>query len=191
MASKGFSIDDAFESDDDEKIRTYGSTVETKPLHSSRKTIATVDVRLQEHLNGKSVGNEVYIPVETNERDDLLQSPLNHGQTHGAEDGDGSVKVVNVTYQTKPSLSFSWLRHPKIKENWKFVLMAFLLLLMGIGLVIVGIVIEFIKPPGVASFIFFIIGIILIIPGAYHVIYVYCAVKGRRGFQFYNIPNME
>lgn len=32
MASSSFSIDDAFESDDDEKIRVYGSTKATSPL---------------------------------------------------------------------------------------------------------------------------------------------------------------
>uniref|UniRef100_A0ABK0LM06 Transmembrane protein 134 n=1 Tax=Rattus norvegicus TaxID=10116 RepID=A0ABK0LM06_RAT len=45
--------------------------------------------------------------------------------------------------------------------------------------------------PGVSSAIFFVPGILLLVPGVYHVIFIYCAVKGRRGFQFFYLPYFE
>jgi hypothetical protein len=42
--------------------------------------------------------------------------------------------------------------------------------------------------PGIQSFVFFIAGFICFIPGAYHVVYVYWAVKGKRGYDFYHLP---
>ena len=37
MASGKFSIDDAFQSDDDDPIRIYGSTTDSEPLHGKRR----------------------------------------------------------------------------------------------------------------------------------------------------------
>ena len=37
MASGKFSIDDAFESDEEDPIRVYGSTTESAPLRSKRR----------------------------------------------------------------------------------------------------------------------------------------------------------
>ena len=47
MATSGkFSIDDAFESDEDDKIRMYGSVTESAPLKTSRASLH--DVQLTE-----------------------------------------------------------------------------------------------------------------------------------------------
>lgn len=49
MASKQFTIDDAFESDDDDRIRSYGTNVETRPLQNKKlRNVATVAVQMQE-----------------------------------------------------------------------------------------------------------------------------------------------
>ena len=42
--------------------------------------------------------------------------------------------------------------------------------------------------PGIQAFVFFIAGFICFIPGAYHVVYIYWAVKGKRGYDFYHLP---
>lgn len=63
-----------------------------------------------------------------------------------------------------------------IQKNRRVVLASFLLLLLGLG---------------VSSAIFFVPGILLLVPGVYHVIFIYCAVKGRRGFQFFYLPYFE
>nr|XP_045015312.1 transmembrane protein 134 isoform X6 [Jaculus jaculus] len=44
---------------------------------------------------------------------------------------------------------------------------------------------------GVSSAIFFVPGFLLLVPGVYHVIFIYCAVKGHRGFQFFYLPYFE
>jgi Transmembrane proteins 230/134 len=41
---------------------------------------------------------------------------------------------------------------------------------------------------GLQSAVFFIAGAICFIPGAYHVVYIYLAVKGWQGFDFYHLP---
>ncbi|XP_064621051.1 transmembrane protein 134-like isoform X2 [Lineus longissimus] len=169
MASKQFTIDDAFESDDDDRIRSYGTNVETRPLQNKKlRNVATVAVQMQEMSpTRKSSESEAFI--DSAETEDLL---------------DGTTK-------SRPGGPIGWLRHPRIRENWNVVLGAFLLLFLGIGLLIVGLAVEIVKPPGVASFIFFIIGVICLIPGAYHVVYIYMAIKGKRGFGFSNLTTFE
>uniref|UniRef100_A0A3Q3CI48 Transmembrane protein 134 n=1 Tax=Haplochromis burtoni TaxID=8153 RepID=A0A3Q3CI48_HAPBU len=46
-------------------------------------------------------------------------------------------------------------------------------------------------PTGISSAIFFIPGFLLFIPGVYHVIYISCAVRGRRGFKLFYLPYFE
>ncbi|XP_072495404.1 transmembrane protein 134 isoform X9 [Notamacropus eugenii] len=46
-------------------------------------------------------------------------------------------------------------------------------------------------PAGVSSAIFFVPGFLLLIPGVYHVIFIYFAVRGHQGFQFFYLPYFE
>ncbi|KTF90801.1 hypothetical protein cypCar_00043989 [Cyprinus carpio] len=69
-----------------------------------------------------------------------------------------------------------WTSHPLVKKNRRVVLASFLLLITGLG---------------VSSAIFFVPGFLLFIPGVYHVIYISCAVRGRRGFKFFYLPYFE
>lgn len=75
---------------------------------------------------------------------------------------------------------------------------------------------PFLSTTGVSSAIFFVPGVLLLVPGGesdevwwgtgrvgpgpftdrphpivYHVIFIYCAVKGHRGFQFFYLPYFE
>lgn len=81
-----------------------------------------------------------------------------------------------------------WWSHPKVRQNWKIVVSAFVLLIIGVGLVATGLVVEIMPIAGFKGIVFFMAGAICFIPGAYHVVYVYCAVKGRRGFDFSSLP---
>lgn len=54
------------------------------------------------------------------------------------------------------------------------------------GLFTIGIVIATMS--GIQGIVFFIAGFICFIPGAYHVVYIYFAVKGKRGYYFYHLP---
>ncbi|XP_068412312.1 transmembrane protein 134 isoform X5 [Eschrichtius robustus] len=58
-------------------------------------------------------------------------------------------------------------------------------------LILTGVGLEVAPSPGVSSAIFFVPGFLLLVPGVYHVIFIYCAVKGHRGFQFFYLPYFE
>lgn len=84
-----------------------------------------------------------------------------------------------------------WVSHPLIKNNRKVVLASFLLLIIGVALIFTGVVIQLNPNAGVSSAIFFVPGFLLFIPGVYHVIYISCAVRGRRGFRLFYLPYFE
>uniref|UniRef100_A0A8C5IBP5 Transmembrane protein 134 n=1 Tax=Gouania willdenowi TaxID=441366 RepID=A0A8C5IBP5_GOUWI len=81
--------------------------------------------------------------------------------------------------------------HPLVKKNRRVVLASFLLLITGIALIFTGVVVQLIQNAGVSSAIFFVPGILLFIPGVYHVIYISCAVRGKRGFKLFYLPYFE
>ncbi|XP_054553418.1 transmembrane protein 134 isoform X1 [Talpa occidentalis] len=58
-------------------------------------------------------------------------------------------------------------------------------------LILTGVGLEVAPAPGVSSAIFFVPGFLLLVPGVYHVIFIYCAVRGHRGFQFFYLPYFE
>uniref|UniRef100_A0A3P8TL95 Transmembrane protein 134 n=1 Tax=Amphiprion percula TaxID=161767 RepID=A0A3P8TL95_AMPPE len=84
-----------------------------------------------------------------------------------------------------------WVSHPLVKKNRRVVLASFLLLITGVALIFTGFVIQLIPNAGVSSAIFFVPGFLLFIPGVYHVIYISCAVRGRRGFKLFYLPYFE
>ncbi|XP_077379355.1 transmembrane protein 134 [Festucalex cinctus] len=84
-----------------------------------------------------------------------------------------------------------WVSHPLVKKNRRVVLASFLLLFTGVALIFTGIVIQLNPNAGVSSAIFFVPGFLLFIPGVYHVIYISCAVRGRRGFKLFYLPYFE
>ncbi|CAI5680372.1 transmembrane protein 134 isoform X1 [Oreochromis niloticus] len=84
-----------------------------------------------------------------------------------------------------------WMSHPLVKKNRRVVLSSFLLLITGVALIFTGIGIQLNPSAGISSAIFFIPGFLLFIPGVYHVIYISCAVRGRRGFKLFYLPYFE
>ncbi|KAM5225088.1 transmembrane protein 134 isoform 4-T4 [Hipposideros larvatus] len=87
-----------------------------------------------------------------------------------------SFSTISNSTQRSYNACCSWTQHPLIQKNRRVVLASFLLLLLGLG---------------VSSAIFFVPGFLLLVPGVYHVIFIYCAVKGHRGFQFFYLPYFE
>ena len=66
---------------------------------------------------------------------------------------------------------------------------AYLKKLLLAGLIACGIVVYCIPDfKEVQGVVFIIAGIICFVPGAYHIVYVYLAVKGKRGFEFNHLP---
>lgn len=88
---------------------------------------------------------------------------------------------------TNESPTYCW-RHPKIRENWRTVLAAVTLLVIGTGLFVVGAYTVSDPQNFSQGIVFFIAALICFIPGAYHVVYIWLAAKGYRGFDFYNLP---
>ena len=59
---------------------------------------------------------------------------------------------------------------------------------MFLGLLATGVAVVLLPSTGLQGFVFFIAGFICFVPGAYHVVYIYLAAKGRRGYDFYHLP---
>ncbi|XP_006171340.1 transmembrane protein 134 isoform X2 [Tupaia chinensis] len=102
-----------------------------------------------------------------------------------------SFSTISSSTQRSYNACCSWTQHPLIQKNRRVVLASFLLLLLGLVLILVGVGLEVTPSPGVSSAIFFVPGFLLLIPGVYHVIFIYCAVKGYPGFQFFYLPYFE
>lgn len=66
--------------------------------------------------------------------------------------------------------------------------MMYFLIYLHLGLAVAGVVIVSLPINGLQGAVFFIAGVICFIPGAYHVIYIYYACKGKRGYDFYHLP---
>lgn len=68
------------------------------------------------------------------------------------------------------------------------VLAAATLLIIGIGLLATGTVTLSEPNSGLQGSVFLLAGFICFVPGAYHVVYIYLAAKGKRGYHFHNLP---
>jgi len=106
-----------------------------------------------------------------------------------SQDSNSLIQGQNHGYYTGPAQEEFWFKHPKIKQNKKMVIAALFLVILGICLIITSIVIYSIPSlESIQGFIFLIAGIICVLPGGYHLIYIYLAVKGKRGFDFSHLP---
>lgn len=102
-----------------------------------------------------------------------------------------SFSTISNSTQLSTHECFGWTRHPLVQKNKKVVLSSFLLLLLGLVLVLVGVGLQVSPSPAISSAIFFVPGLLLLIPGVYHVIFIFCAVRGRHGFQFFYLPYFD
>lgn len=89
---------------------------------------------------------------------------------------------------SQENLHRSCFRHPKVRENWRMVLAATTLLFIGIGLLATGTMALAEPEAGLQGAVFLLAGFICFVPGAYHVVYIYLAAKGKRGYHFHNLP---
>ncbi|XP_015791657.1 uncharacterized protein LOC107368356 isoform X1 [Tetranychus urticae] len=139
---------------------------------------------------GSCEGSSVENKTNQDEVDQAKLTFLNGGNNHKVDKDIESLTTCQSSYQrvdtceTKPR----WWRHPKFKENWKIFFAAFGLLIVGIGLIAMGIVVTVLPDIDFQSYVFFIAGAICFIPGAYHVVYLYFAVTGRKGYDFHQLP---
>ncbi|XP_029430996.1 transmembrane protein 134 isoform X2 [Rhinatrema bivittatum] len=189
----GFSIDDAFELSLEEREDSVGAgTPRFGTLHFDRKGKSEdgEDGEKQSRLKYQNLENDEENGPQLNGKppDGVKVRDPGRSSTRSSQ---WSFSTISNTTQLSYRECFSWTQHPLIQKNWKVVLASFILLLLGIILVLVGVGLLVNPSQGISSAIFFVPGFLLLIPGVYHVIFIYCAVKGRKGFQFFYLPYFE
>ncbi|CAG0919850.1 unnamed protein product [Notodromas monacha] len=75
-----------------------------------------------------------------------------------------------------------------LAENCNLVIVAVTLCFLGVGLVVTGIFVESLSLEHLRSFVFYIAGAICLIPGVYHMVYIFCALRGKQGYNLANLP---
>ncbi|XP_071093473.1 transmembrane protein 134-like [Haliotis cracherodii] len=180
------------DSDDEDKVRLYGSTRDSAPLQGAKirdleenKEEEGTEIPLQ-HFQFRAQQNPL---IRSTEKKSFRPGELLPGgvSTHSLSTWSSETIVSTRSF----SDSDSWLRHPKVRENWRVVLGSFVLTAIGLVLFFVGIGILASPQRGLHCLVFFIIGLLCFIPGVYHVVYIYFAVQGRPGFSFYNLPVLK
>ena len=171
-----FSIDDAF--DIPEEI---DEDLQNNHQHQQASNGGNASKNGQKYLQSE-------VPIIRNERLRLAES--------GSLTNSDSASLIqapvprNEYYEgpTQEKLKYWWL-HPKIRTNWKLFSAALCLVLLGFALLIGGVAaLALPETPGVQGAVFLIAGVICFVPGAYHIGYIYLAVKGKRGFEFSHLP---
>ncbi|XP_012308345.1 transmembrane protein 134 isoform X3 [Aotus nancymaae] len=172
-----FSIDDAFEL----SLEDAGPGAEPSgvarfgPLHFERRArFEVADEDKQSRLRYQNLENDEDRAQASPEPDEGV-STRDSGRT-SIRSSQWSFSTISSGTQRSYNTCCSWTQHPLIQKNRRVVLASFLLLLLGLG---------------VSSAIFFVPGFLLLVPGVYHVIFIYCAVRGHRGFQFFYLPYFE
>ncbi|XP_078289857.1 transmembrane protein 134 isoform X4 [Panthera onca] len=206
-----FSIDDAFELslEDAGPGPEFSGVARFGPLHFERRArFEVADEDKQSRLRYQNLEND----------EDAAQASLepDGGVSISSQ---WSFSTISNSTQRSYHACCSWTQHPLIQKNRRVVLASFLLLLLGLGhtteqrkislqtfprpcqvpcsentelaLILIAVGLEVAPSPGVSSAIFFVPGFLLLVPGVYHVIFIYCAVKGHRGFQFFYLPYFE
>ncbi|XP_061627098.1 transmembrane protein 134 isoform X2 [Phyllopteryx taeniolatus] len=82
-----------------------------------------------------------------------------------------------------------WLSHPMVKKNQRVVLASFLLLVTGVALIFTGVLIHL--NPSSERVEWTITWLFDELSPVYHVIYISCAVRGRRGFKLFYLPYFD
>lgn len=181
-----FSIDDAFDPDDDDPILCYGTTSQTVNHISKSKArysqLPHNDNSEYWNSSDKQI-NQNYFSDHSREKENITSN----GHLYSCHSLNSLYSdTSNITAKTFPNER--WWNHPKVREHWKIVSTSLFLLVIGIALIIGGASFEILQIESVNSTIFFVAGFICIIPGAYFVVHIYLAVKGKFGFSFYDLP---
>ncbi|XP_036272581.1 transmembrane protein 134 isoform X6 [Pipistrellus kuhlii] len=174
-----FSIDDAFEL----SLEDAGPGPEPSgvarfgPLHFERRArFEAADEDKQSRLRYQNLENDEGGAPVSPEPDGGVHTRDAGCRASSVRSSQWSFSTISNGTQRSYNACCSWTQHPLIQKNRRVVLASFLLLLLGLG---------------VSSAIFFVPGFLLLVPGVYHVIFICCAVRGRRGFQFFHLPYFE
>ncbi|XP_052073219.1 transmembrane protein 134-like isoform X1 [Mytilus californianus] len=169
-------------SDDEDKIRVYGSTSSENPFKFKRKYGSNV-------VNVEDSQSSTDIQYDEDAQTQSLISSSGSKSSRKSAVSNLSVSRTdeNVSVISSRSWHYRWWQHPKVRDNCRVVIGAFVLTLIGLLLVITGVAIMISPFRGWHSLVFFIGGSLFLIPGLYHVTYIYLAATGRNGYSFHNI----
>ncbi|XP_030188155.1 transmembrane protein 134 isoform X2 [Lynx canadensis] len=215
-----FSIDDAFELslEDAGPGPEFSGVARFGPLHFERRArFEVADEDKQSRLRYQNLENDEDAAQASPEPDGGVS--IRDSSRTSIRSSQWSFSTISNSTQRSYHACCSWTQHPLIQKNRRVVLASFLLLLLGLGhtteqrkislqtfprpcqvpcsentelaLILIAVGLEVAPSPGVSSAIFFVPGFLLLVPGVYHVIFIYCAVKGHRGFQFFYLPYFE
>ncbi|XP_026900880.1 transmembrane protein 134 isoform X1 [Acinonyx jubatus] len=215
-----FSIDDAFELslEDAGPGPEFSGVARFGPLHFERRArFEVADEEKQSRLRYQNLENDEDAAQASPEPDGGVS--IRDSSRTSIRSSQWSFSTISNSTQRSYHACCSWTQHPLIQKNRRVVLASFLLLLLGLGhtteqrkislqtfprpcqvpcsentelvLILIAVGLEVAPSPGVSSAIFFVPGFLLLVPGVYHVIFIYCAVKGHRGFQFFYLPYFE
>ncbi|XP_026870675.1 transmembrane protein 134 [Electrophorus electricus] len=199
-----FTIDDAFSLEGEEEgVGPEGDPDRRKAWErDGEMTFGPLSFSKPQPLPSASTGSTEHsnLKYQNLENEDSLGSPVNSTFNNFFKISDPATLSYCSSQWSFSTLSSvtqlsarccGWMSHPLIKKNRRVVLASFLLLITGLALIFTGIVVELNPNAGVSSAIFFVSGFLLFIPGVYHVIYISCAIRGRRGFKFFYLPYFE
>lgn len=117
----------------------------------------------------------------------VIRTSLKYTDDTTSRDSDSLIQEYGNLSGTGDTYTYCW-RHPKVRENWRTVLAAVTLLVIGTGLIAMGAYAIAEPHNGSQAAVFFVAGFICFVPGAYHVVYIWLAARGYRGFDFYHLP---
>ncbi|KAK7503199.1 hypothetical protein BaRGS_00005464 [Batillaria attramentaria] len=156
----------------DPQLRIYGATGGSSPLQRPKGApeVDTDDIPLHD------------FQLDSH-KDPLIfnQSAKSTGHSNTVK-SSYSVQSLNSVSTSMTNISVvsynqydSWVHHPKVRENWRLVLGSGILMVVGIGLILAGIGIAASPASGYHCIVIIVIGILCLVPGGYHFIYIYCA----------------
>ncbi|XP_076815835.1 transmembrane protein 134-like isoform X2 [Clavelina lepadiformis] len=171
-------------------ISPSGNEGEVTPLKGSLDALdkVAVDKGLSNIIHQKSDSVGKYKNLESSLHDNGDTARIGAVQLQFNPQDSTSTWSLGSSTTSSGTPVIRWYRHPKVREHWKVVVASFVLFFIGLCLCITGIVLEALQVKLGGIYMLFVFGVICFIPGVYHVIAVYYAVKGKRGFSFYNLP---
>ncbi|XP_059140018.1 transmembrane protein 134-like [Physella acuta] len=170
----------------EEPIRAYGSTGSNLSPGPKIREHEDLDIQLHDfkgtHLKEPLIGDNTATVVTVDRKVAVRPTSLHSLLSSHSSDRHSGYSETSFNQHD------SWIRHPKVKENWKIVLASAFLSLLGIALIFTGLGVALTHARGYHCLIFGIIGLLCVIPGGYHFVYIYCAALGRPGYAFENLP---
>jgi len=160
---------------------------DTIPITTDTSSVSSKSSKKEPNSKNEVIGKYHNLSEETDEVENSQPTKPQDVQLRFVRD-NRSTWSLNSSTVSSAQPKVPWYKHPKVREHWKVVVASFVLFFIGICLCIVGIILEALETELGGIFMLFVIGVICFIPGVYHIIAVYYAVKGKRGFSFYNLP---